>query len=47
MTDAIMRTLRRFHMAASDEYYDALGRIMIPGLIGVGALFVIVGIIRQ
>ena len=47
MTEAIMRTLRRFHMAASDEYYDALGRIMIPGLIGVGALFVIVGIIRQ
>jgi hypothetical protein len=47
MTEAIMRTLRRYHMVASDEYYDTLSRIMIPGIIGVGAVFVIVGIIRQ
>ena len=47
LSETILNTLRRYHLAASDEAYDAIGRIMIPGLIGVGALFVIVGIIRQ
>ena len=40
-----MDWLRRYHLAASDEYYEALTRIMIPGLIVSGVGFIVAGVI--